>query len=241
MNTKHRKFICGIFFTFLTMLFVLIFMLPAAAKNNIALECEIDSYCGEIDGAYAYMLIDSDIDCETKWETSDGKNHTGDPHWIILDLKEERTFDRIRLTKASQGMADYGRTEFDASGFIFEISSDKTNWYIISEVSGNGDEDIYERSFPPTTARYLKLTITNPEYTEIKENRENQTVRLYDLKIFEYIESLIADDKKKPSVSEKTEPSVYTSDNSGFFCIFIFLSVLSLLVFILQLGKRSLS
>lgn len=175
---KHKKIFAAVL---LTILFILLFSVPSAAKNNIALECKIDSVC---DGT-GEMLVDKDENYHTKWHAADGANHSEEPHWIILDFETEKTFDLIRLVKASQGAEDFGRIELNAGGFRFEISSDKENWVEILEVADNGEKDICDSYFSPVTARYLKLIVTNPEQDE--NSNENQAVRLYDLKVFEYI------------------------------------------------------
>lgn len=205
MNINNKKIAAGI----LTVFLALIFIFPAAAKNNIALECKIDSFCCEsiIDGGTAEMLVDGDSNFDTKWHADNGENHPGKSHWIILDFETEKVFDSVRLTMASQGAEDFGRAELDASGFIFEISPDKIRWTKIFEVSDN-EADIFDRSFPAAKARYLKLTVTCPDQSE--NSNENQAVRLYDLKVFEYISPFEdGDDKdKRKEIAEITDAPV---------------------------------
>ena len=206
MKTKQKKItaVC-----ILTMLFIIIFTFPAAAKNNIALECKIDSFCGESSQEKsASMLVDNDPNYDTKWEASDGTKHPGEPHWIILDFGADKMIDSIRLVKASQGAKDFGRTEFDASGFRFEISSDKKNWAIIDEVTNDGDRDIHEAYFIHAYGRYLKLTVTNPEHDE--DSNDNQAVRLYDLKVFEKVFEV---EKEYAEDSEETFDTEVPSDS----------------------------
>ena len=181
MNAKQKKIAA---FCLITIMLVMIFSIITEAKNNIALDCKIDSVCGESgENKSARMLVDDDPNYETKWEASDGANHKGEPHFIILDFGSDKNIDSLRLVKASQGSEDFGRTDLNASGFRFEISSDKITWVIIDEVTDDGDNDIYEASFIHAYGRYLKLVITQPEQ-EITGN-ENQAVRFYDLKVFE--------------------------------------------------------
>ena len=177
MYRYSKKIICVMFFA-------LILTFTVAAKNNIALNCKIDSVCGESsEEKSASMIIDDDKNYETKWETSDIENHPDLPHWVIFDLESEKSFDSVRLVKASQGLEDFGKTELNADSFKFEVSSDKINWVTIIDVSDDGDNDIFEGFCTPVSARYLKLTITQPE-RDAQENK-NQAVRLYDLKVFE--------------------------------------------------------
>jgi hypothetical protein len=234
MNIKNKKIII---FGLFILLFVLIFTVPAMAKNNIALECKIDSFCCESgENTSAQMLVDNDTNYDTKWEANDGANHPGEPHWIILDFKSDMTFDSVRLIKASNGAGDFGRIEFDASGFKFETSSDKQNWTVISNITGNGGEDIYEGSFEPVTARYLKLTVTHPEQDE--KSDENQTVRLYDLKVFEaeyiadedeYLDDMFGTDPDSAASPVKLPPE--TSDSLLFFIILMGICIISMGVY----------
>jgi len=183
MNTKQKKITAVCLFTIFIILTTFIFALPTEAKmgkTNIALECEIDSFCCEAgENKAASMLVDCDPDYETKWETSDGASHPDESHWIILDFGERKSFDAIKLVKASQGSEDFGRTDLDAVGFRFEVGSDKITWVKIGEITDDGDNDVYEGNFTPVTARYLKLTVNR------SEQNENQAVRFYDLKVFE--------------------------------------------------------
>jgi len=236
MDKKYKKIIYSCIVSFLL---VLIFILPVGAKNNIALECNIDSSCGEQWGdKSAGSLVDRDENYDTKWHASDGEKHPGEPHWIILDFGSEKTFDLIRLVKASHGTDDFGKTEFNASGFVFEISSDKKSWAVILDVEDDGDMDIYEGSFIPATARYLKLIVTQPERDD--KSNENQAVRLYDLKVFEYeSEEEYIDETENyndpdevveiesPEVPLANIPAPKTSDSlmlSVFYLVLLFLS-----------------
>ena len=201
MNIKYKKIAaeCAVI-----IFFIIVFALTVSAKNNIALECKIDSFCGDTIKGTAAMLVDKDPNYNTKWETSEAAaNHFGQSHWVILDFGEEKTFDSVRLVKASQGAEDFGRSELDASGFYFEISSDAKNWVRILEVSDDGGNDIYEGSFPPATARYLSLVLTHPEQDE--NSSENQAVRLYDLKVFEYISPIAEIEYQEETTEEITE------------------------------------
>ena len=206
INHNCKKIIAGI----ITALLSLIFIFSVSAKTNIALECEIDSFCCESENNTAAMLVDSDENFDTKWH-ADNKNHPAEPyyHWIVLDFGSEKVFDSVRLTMASQGAADFGRVDLNAGGFKFEISSDKEKWVEIFEAADNED-DIFDRSFPPVKARYLKLTITKPEQNE--DNSEKEAARLYDLKVFEYIPPFDGEnDENEESESDK---SAEIEDNS---------------------------
>ena len=227
INKKYKKITALCILIILT---AFVLMLTAAAKNNIASGGKIDSFCGESgDGKSAIMLIDGDPSYETKWEASDGANHKGEPHWIVLDLGTEKTFDSVKLIKASQGSDDFGRVEFDASGLKIEVSSDKIKWVIINEVTENED-DIYECGFTPVTARYLKLTITHPEQDD--KSDENQTVRLYDLKVFEYSAPIEYEDEdisetEPADLSEEiiVAPKTYDCFYLPFLCILFFVII----------------
>ena len=64
MNAKRKKITA---FCLMTILLVLTFSIITEAKNNIALECIIDSVCGEAnENKSARMLVDDDPNYETK-------------------------------------------------------------------------------------------------------------------------------------------------------------------------------
>lgn len=179
-----------------------VFPAMAAPGDNIALNCKIDSVCDMVgEEEAAYMLVDDDPEYKTKWCSIDHDNphldqgppdvdgglaHRDMPddpyHWIILDFESEKTFNSVRLVKASEGERDFGGVNMDAAAFYFEVSSDKTTWTKVLDVTGNGEVPIYEGAFESVTARYLKLTVSAPE---ADESNPYLAVRLYDLKVFE--------------------------------------------------------
>ena len=229
-KAKHKKITVT---CLLSMLLIIIFALPAEGKNNIALECKIDSFCGESNEKNsASMLVDNDLNYDTKWEASDGAKHSGEPHWIILDFETEKMIDSIRLVKASQGAKDFGKTEFDASGFRFEISSDKKSWAVIDEVTNDGDRDIYEGYFIHAYGRYLKLIITHPEHDE--DSNENQAVRLYDLKVFEAEKEYTEDSEENFGIEDESVPlstitaSPQTSDLNSMLTLALWIIILAI-------------
>ncbi|MCL2096591.1 MAG: discoidin domain-containing protein [Oscillospiraceae bacterium] len=201
-------------FAFAFILIILVFQINAFAKTNIALGCNIDSVCCPYGENSPYNLVDRDINLESKWLCP--PNASGEPHWITLDFETEKTFDSVRLIKASQGAEDFGRTELNAGGFYFEVSSDKQNWVKITEETDDYS-DIFDRSFPPVSARYLKLTVIQPERDE--NSGETGSVRLYDLKVFEYIPAAenpeiyggkqAEEPTRAPDVTPDTSDSVY--------------------------------
>ena len=217
MNIKNKK-TAALFIFAVSFIIISVFaVITVSAKNNIALDCKIDSFCGESINGAAAMLVDKDPNYNTKWYASDGANHAGKPHWIILDFGADKMIDSIRLVKASQGAEDFGRTEFNASGLRFEISSDKKNWAIIDEVTNDSENDIYEGSFIDAHGRYLKLSVTQPEQNET--SNENQAVRLYDLKVFEYISPPTEETTEDMTDTDKSETVLEaprTSDSALF-------------------------
>jgi len=234
---KHKKFAAALLAALLALSAVFLFPIAVSARTNIALGAVIDAFCCEIDGARAFMLVDSDVNFETKWQTEIvDTSHPGEFHWVILDFKTEKTFDEIRLIKASQGIADFGRTELNAGGFIFEVSADKISWHQIISETGNGDE-VYEGSFPPVTARYLRLVITNPVQNGDENGIENQAVRLYDLKVFEYTP---AGEDDEGLMVNKTPQSADTSDALLSFVVF-FAAAAALFVAVWYYGRKKTS
>lgn len=160
----------------------------AAPGDNIALNCEVESCAYINENEMDSFLVDSDSGYVTKWCSGDSGEHNpdnGDYHWIILDFGENKYFDKVRLVKASEGERDFGQSQYDASAFYFEVSTDKNKWTRVLDVTRNEEIPIYEGSFKAVNARYLKLVVTAAE-----SNPDSlASVRLYDLKVFESVAS----------------------------------------------------
>ena len=217
----------------LTSLLLAMMILPsmAAVGDNIALNCTIDSTCDMVgDDEAAYMLVDDDPSYATKWCSIDHvdphigqgapdidgdeshQNNPDDPyHWIVLDFGSEKSFDSVRLVKASEGERDFGGVAMDAAAFYFEVSNDKATWTKVLDVTGNGEVPIYEGKFAEVaTARYLKLTVVAPEADEANPYL---AARLYDLKVFEAeapVVEEVAAPVEAPAAEEAAAPAAET-------------------------------
>ena len=115
-----------------------------------------------------------------KWHSNSNRvTREAMPHWAIIDFGAERTFNRLRMVKASLGAGDKGKRKFDMSAWRFEVSSDKENWTeFIREI--NDTSDVYVKSFPEQTGRYVRLWV---DAGENNPNNKHAHVRIYDLRI----------------------------------------------------------
>ena len=189
----------------------------AAPGDNIALNAAVES-CGYVNNEEMdSLLVDDDPDYSTKWCCADGANHgDGEYHWIILDFGTEKTFDSVRLVKASEGDRDFGQTQYDAAAFRFEAVDDsRTQILEIKTVSNNEKNSIFEGSFEPVTARYLRLIVLAPE---ADPDNHTAAVRLYDLKVFEAAAPMIQEDAAHSDIEELMLPmsrSVLVAPRTG--------------------------
>ena len=105
------------------------------------------------------------------------------PHWVIIDFGESKTFNHLRMVKASESGQDNkwdrGKKKLDMSAWRFEVSDDKENWTEFNKET-NDQSSIYIKTFEPVTGRYVRLWIDAPE---ADPNNKRGHVRIYDLRI----------------------------------------------------------
>ncbi|MCL2772574.1 MAG: discoidin domain-containing protein [Oscillospiraceae bacterium] len=146
---------------------------------NFCKNAKCDYCCGDNERS----LIDGSL--KTKWYVQSKYNHDkrmSDPHWIIIDFGEAKTFNHLRLIKASEGngnQGDKGNKRMDASAWRFEISDNKINWKEFNRET-NDQSSIYIKTFEPQTGRYVRLWV---DAAESDPRNKNAHVRLYDLRI----------------------------------------------------------
>ena len=174
------------------------------AKNKIKRKIKKDriyniNFCEEavIDSCCSYhtnrgeeerpeYIIDDDPDLKTKWCAADGKKHIAyipHPHWIIIDLGEPKSFNYVKILKASEGRHDSGHTERDMSAWRIEVSNDKENWKEFNRET-NDKSSVYEKMFDIQTGRYVRLLI---DAAEKDPKNVNGHARIYNL-TFEMID-----------------------------------------------------
>jgi hypothetical protein len=99
----------------------------------------------------AHAVLDGDM--TTSWHTS--SQTVGD--FIMLDMKENKTFDKVTLENK---VNDHPR------GYDIFVSTDGTNFRnSIATGSGNPDSTTTEITFNPQTARYVKIVLNKAEAT----------------------------------------------------------------------------
>ena len=202
IRNKNKIFMIGLIAALLAVPSAISVM--AAPGDNIALNATVES-CGYVNNEEMdSFLVDNDPDYSTKWCCIDGANHSDGYHWIILDFGTEKTFDSVRLVKASEGDRDFGQTQYDASAFRFEaVDGSRTQVLEIKSVSNNEKTSIFEGSFEPVTARYLRLTVLSPE---ADPDNHTAAVRLYDLKVFESAVPVTSEDAAYALIEELQLP-----------------------------------
>lgn len=98
------------------------------------------------------------------------------PHWVIIDFGAGKTFNQLRMVKASGGGEP---KKLDMSAWRFEVSDDKENWTEFNREI-NDQTDIYIKTFPEQTGRYVRLLV---DAAEADPNNKQGAVRIYDLRI----------------------------------------------------------
>jgi hypothetical protein len=120
------------------------------------------------------------------------------PHWVIIDFGDSKTFNHLRMIKASEGehVSDRGRKHYDMSAWRMEASDDKENWTEFNKET-HDQSSIYIKTFEqPVSGRYVRLLI---DAAEADPKNKHGHVRIYDLRI--------------EMLSEKFEDKVVTFDD----------------------------
>ncbi|MCL2095983.1 MAG: discoidin domain-containing protein [Oscillospiraceae bacterium] len=153
--------------------------------GNIINLCEnpvIESCCdaGREEHAARYIMGSNNPGYKKKWYTI-WRHEENIPqyHWIIIDLGQTRSFNNIKIAKASVGRHDFGDRHKDMSAFRLQISDDGDNFTEFIEET-NDRSAIYEKTFPARTGRYLQLCIDS---AEADSNNKRGHVRLYGLSL----------------------------------------------------------
>ena len=101
------------------------------------------------------------------------------PHFIVLDLGAEKSFDKYNI--------DHGQfaegANFNAQEWYMEVSNDNKTWVKVDEVKGN-TEASYAKTFTAAIkARYVKITI--PVAEQGSPGNGVGTIRIYHINIYE--------------------------------------------------------
>ena len=162
--------------------------------EDLTKKARINSCCASSNNSrhdnVEYMLNDN---IAQKWYANDRHSERITmPHWVIIDLGESKTFNHLRIVKASESGQDNnwdrGNKKLDMSAWRFEVSDDKENWTEFNRET-NDQSSIYIKTFEPVSGRYVRLWV---DAGERDPNNKRAPVRIYDLRI-EMLSEKLAD------------------------------------------------
>lgn len=140
------------------------------AGENLALGCTVEA-CGFNErGGITGDVVEApelavDGDDDTKWDCN-VPVHEGlednTLHWLILDLGESQTFNKIVLKHASNCTIDKDYPEYNTREMVIETSEDKTNWTECLHILNGDQKAVNTRYFDAVQARYIRLRIIAP-------------------------------------------------------------------------------
>lgn len=147
---------------------------------NLCKDARIESCCPSGWGGEIRNLIDDDPEYKTKWYIEGAhEEKRRQPHWVIVDMGAYRTFNHLRIVKASEGKHDAGHRYKDISAWRVEVSNDREHWTEFNRET-NDQSSVYSMTFAPQSGRYIRL------WVDAGENDPNDIeahVRIYDLRI----------------------------------------------------------
>ena len=142
----------------------------AEGEENLAAGCAVEA-CGF--NAYGGLTADVreapelavDGDADTKWDCNVQEHEgleDGTLHWLILDLGESKTFNKIELKHASNCTIDKDYPEYNTREMVIETSEDKENWTECLHILNGDQKAVNTRWFDAVRARYIRLRILAP-------------------------------------------------------------------------------
>ncbi len=178
---------------------------PANTSSSMSL-CDYHSM-QTIDEGYdmTTALFDGDADSffHSGWASV---GSVADPHWMTVDLGKDADVQNVILA------ARDGRTQ---TGFI-ETSSDNSNWQYVGNFSVTGNT-LQTVAVVPTTARYVKVSVTNDanlQFAEFSYNSEAHGLTVFSAKSTSYELSAEGGDITVELTYTEEEPSYYVSSES---------------------------
>ena len=157
------------------LLFILVLVLIFAmsigvfASTNVVLNKPVTANDYIAESEHCDFLVDGDYG--KKWCT----NATEEIDWAIIDLQGEFVVDSYKLVNASAATEpepDYLNTD----SWNLYVSDDGENWTVVDQVEVNV-EGIYEASFEPVAASYIKLEVP-------VANPVDAHIRIYELEVY---------------------------------------------------------
>lgn len=103
-------------------------------------------------GYDASKSVDGSIAPEKGWKSSSSGNK-----WLQVDLGKNKTISRYVVKNAGTA---YMSNIYNTKDFKLQVSTNGTTWTDVDTVSGNTENIVY-RNITSTTARYVRLYITN--------------------------------------------------------------------------------
>ncbi|GHO70815.1 hypothetical protein KSC_097070 [Ktedonobacter sp. SOSP1-52] len=143
----------------------------SSGTSNVALNktATADSSCSSSETPN--KAVDGSVTNDSKW-CSGG---TSGQYWLRLDLGASYAISSFTVKHAGAGGEN---TAWNTRDFNIQLSSDGSNWSTVVNVTGN-TASITTHSISTTTARYVKLNITNPQ-----SDPNYIAARIYELEVY---------------------------------------------------------
>ncbi|GLX65748.1 PA14 domain-containing protein [Paenibacillus glycanilyticus] len=133
----------------------------SSAENVFARAGVTATANGYVSDAFAPSLaIDGHRDSgEWQFQGNDGLPTTDNPYWLEVDAGAEVSVEQFVVGHAGAGGEE---GQYNTKDFTIETSDDNVNWTPVVTVNGNTEDTTTHDLDTPVTARYFKLSITNP-------------------------------------------------------------------------------
>ena len=139
----------------------------AQPQQNLLRDAKIIGTSGEVDASEcAAMLMDGDA--STKWCDAQAA-----PNYVSFDLGAQKSVSRWRLLSAAAEQSGY----ITRTCLLQGRNSESEDWRTLDMFDGNRN-NYTDRSFTPTSVRYLRLYVINP--TQDKAS----AARIYELEVY---------------------------------------------------------
>ncbi|MGO4107878.1 PA14 domain-containing protein [Paenibacillus sp. YAF4_2] len=167
-----------------------------AAKNVFAAEGVTATANGYVSDEFAPSLaIDGNRD-SGEWSYQGDVNlpTTEQPYWLEVDAGSEVSVEQFVIGHAGAGGEE---AQYNTKDFIIETSDDNITWTPVVTVTGNTENTTTHDLAAPVTARYFKLSITNPG--EVDLETEVYAARIYEFEAIGFVQ-------QNPESPEAVEP-----------------------------------
>ncbi len=141
------------------------------STTNVALNksATANSSCSGSEGAS--NAVDGSIINNSKWCAG----ATNGQYWLQIDLGANANIVSFTIQHAGAGGED---SSWNTRDFNIQTSTDSSNWSTVVDVQGN-TSNVTTHSISTTSARYIKLNITNPQ-----TSNQNVAARIYELEVY---------------------------------------------------------